>query len=114
MKKIFLFTILLSFAFVANSCSDDDNEKSLYPNCLNTIIEDIMEGEVQSPKPTIDKYIYQEQMVYVINKNYPDYPTLIVDENCETICTMGGFGGQNDCIDWEFAQFIENVWTDPR
>ncbi len=113
MKKIFLITIVLSFAFIANSCSDD-NDKSSYPNCLNTIIEDIMEGEVQNPKSTIDKYVYQGETVYVINKYYPDYPTEIFDKNCEMICSMGGFGSLNNCDNWEQAQFVENIWTDPR
>ncbi len=29
MKKLFLITIVLSFAFIANSCSDDDNSKKI-------------------------------------------------------------------------------------
>lgn len=36
MKKIFLITILLSFAFVVNSCSDDDNSKKIDNSIFGT------------------------------------------------------------------------------
>ncbi len=36
MKKILLITILLSFAFVANGCSDDDNDKKTNNSIIGT------------------------------------------------------------------------------
>ncbi len=37
MKKLFLFTVLLSFAFVTNGCSDnDDNKTKIKPSIIGT------------------------------------------------------------------------------
>lgn len=52
MKKIFLFTILLSFAFVANSCSDDDRPSCGCDSHLNKTVAS-SEGDL---KITVDEY----------------------------------------------------------
>lgn len=97
---------------MANGCSDDDNSV-VYSECLNNTIEEIMQGTPQNPRATIDAYSYQGGEVYVINRYIPDYFIEVVDENCEVICVNGGIAGLM-CDDWEQAQFIRNIWTDPR
>ena len=110
-----LITIL--FLILFTSCNSDDFDINDYPECLRPTIKSIMDKSVQTPKAKIEKWIYNEQEVYVIDaQNFPDGETFVITLNCqETICTLGGFDGpDNDCEDWNTAEFIETIWVDPR
>lgn len=118
MKKLnfaFLFLITLFFS----GCSNDDNNSSL-PECLQEMIEIIVyqEDEPQTPRASIDKYIYNGETVYLFNRNTWDFMSdsvkWVIDEECNSLCHVGSHFEDFNCIDWESAQFIETIWTDPR
>ena len=95
-------------------CHNDD--KKVIPECLMPIIEVIQEQPVQSPKATIERWLYQDQEVYVIDaQHFPDGQAFVITTDCESICALGGIDGPaNDCPNWEDAEFIETIWVDTR
>lgn len=106
--------VIVIFLFLF-SCSNDDNIKEV-PECLRPIIVIIQEKPVQSPKASIEKYLYYGQEVYQVNgQNFPDGQSHVIMLNCEDICVLGGIdGSNNDCPEWQNAEFIETIWVDPR
>ena len=118
MKKLIYLTSLF---LVLIGCNNPEEETN-YPECIQTQIKNFESATnypVSNPRAHIDQYKYKGQFVYLfidpISSNDPDSATSVVNENCETICLLGGIdGNQNDCIDWDKATFIETVWTDPR
>lgn len=112
MKKIFLIITVL---FFTTSCEKDDNEVT-YPSCLQTQIDEFIQNyNVQDPRSNIKKYKYQNQFVYVFYKNnVSDEQFSVIDSDCNTICSFGSIAGNNTCENWENAELIETVWTDPR
>lgn len=116
MKRIYtIFAICCLVVF--NSCNkdDDDNMKNV-PECLRPIVEYTLQRSIQSPKANIQKYLYNNQEVYLINvQNFPDGQSFVYDLECKSICFLGGLDGpDNDCPNWDEAEFIETIWTDPR
>ena len=107
------FPILIVTLFFV-SCSDDDSEP--IPECLIPITEAIMERDVQSPKADIQLYKYNGEQVYQVNgQNFPDGQSHVITLDCNDICVIGGIDGpQNDCPNYENAEFIRIIWTDPR
>ena len=117
-----LFILILSITLFVG-CSNDDNktqEMAIQPRCLQEFINSILEEDVSTPKRTISSYNYDEQVVYAITPNsfVTEPATIVIDSSCNTICLIGGFAGDNGetpgCEDFENAEFIETVWTDPR
>lgn len=112
MKKI-IFAFFTIFLFI--SCHNDDDRKEI-PECVKPIVEAILDMEVQTPKASIEKYMYQGREVYQVNaQNFPDGQSFVYELNCEYICPLGGVDGtDNDCEDYLNAKFIETIWIDPR
>ena len=97
------------------SCKNDDDTVN-YPECIQPIINVIVERGVQSPKASIEKYLYKGEEVFLVNgQNFPDGQSHLITLGCDDICVLGGIdGSDNDCPDWQDAEFIEAVWIDPR
>ena len=112
MKKL---TLIIGIIIFISSCEKNDDEIK-YPSCLQSEVERILESTPQTPRATINLYLYQENNVYIINTSFPDDQSNIYNSNCEIICSVGGIdGNQNDtCMNWENAELIETVWVDPR
>ena len=112
MRKLIIILFWVSFV----SCGGDDFNINDYPECLQPIIKTIMDRPIQNPKTDIKKYLYKGQEVYQVNgQNFPDGQSHVITLNCEDICVLGGIDGElNDCEDWNTAEFIETIWTDPR
>ncbi|WP_303318471.1 hypothetical protein Q4Q34_03950 [Flavivirga abyssicola] len=106
--------LVVVILFCIISCKDDDAIN--YPDCLKPIINVILERRVQSPKANIEKYIYMEEEVFLVNgQNFPDGQSHLITLECNDICVFGGIDGpDNDCPDWQNAEFVRTVWTDPR
>ena len=87
---------------------------------MQDIINSILEEEVSTPRRTISSFDYNQQIVYAITPNsfVTEPATIILDSSCNTICLIGGFAGDNGetagCENFENAEFIETIWTDPR
>lgn len=111
MKKVIVIFVLILF-----SCTKDEENNEI-PDCLKPIIEGILERPVQSPKAKIEKWQqYQNKEVLSIDaQNFPDGQAFIITSDCQGICALGGLDGPaNDCENWDRAEFIEVIWTDPR
>ena len=110
--KSFFFCVLL----ILLSCHKDDKQNKEVPECLKSTTEYILENPVKSPRATIKKYNYEGREVYLIDAhNFPDSWSSVTDLDCEVICSFGGFdGSDNDCPNFEDAEYIETIWTDPR
>jgi hypothetical protein len=106
----------LIIPFLLFSCSNDDEVKQSYPNCLQLEIDRILDSSPQTPIETVELYTYQNENVYVVNTNFPDDQSNIYNSQYQLICTIGGIdGNENDtCIEWENAEYIETLWTDNR
>ena len=116
MKKLNLAFLYLITTFLLG-CSNDDNNS--LPECIQGIIENIVyQDEPQTPRASIDKYIYNGETVYLFNRNtwnsFSDSVKWVINEGCDVSCHVGSHFEDFNCIDWESAQFIETVWTDPR
>lgn len=111
-----ILTFFLTTILLFGCKSDDDNTISAFPNCLKPEIDIILRTPPQSPRASIELYMYQTENVYVVNTNFPDDYTYIYNASCELICTVGGIAGNqnNTCVDWDKASYIETLWTDNR
>ena len=90
MKFRILYILLFLFVF---SCTNND-ENDDYPNCLDTYIDTALNQGPTMPRASIDKYEFNNEEVYLVSiQNYPDGKAIVVDEDCELICEMGGIAG---------------------
>ncbi len=109
MKKLipYIFLFVLGFSCTKNA------EEITYPACFESQLQIIYESPVQSTKSNIKKYSYQNNAVYVLERNIgTDESYAVVDENCNVICEFGVWTS-NTC-DLNDLIFIETVWEDPR
>ena len=119
MKNLIYISFLV---FVVMGCSQNNEDKTAnYPECINTNITAFLKNYPTPPntgtKASVKKYLYKEQKVYVLDfmPGFADGQASVINEKCESICTLGGIGSPlTDCIDWDKATFVEIVWIDPR
>jgi hypothetical protein len=115
MRNVIL--IIGIFLFITSCEKSEDDVK--YPDCLQTYIDIFLENNPspRSPRSTIKKYMYDDNEVFLIDflPNVPDTGASVVSFDCNPICFLGGIdGSQNDCVNWENAQYVETIWTDNR
>lgn len=96
MKILFLSSILSFFLF-SIQC-DKDDPKSEMPGCLKDKIAILAKEDCPSVSRVL-QYQFQGETVYVI---YPkscgaDLTSEIVDQDCKTICYLGGIIGNVTC-----------------
>jgi hypothetical protein len=111
-----LFSLILIVTILIGCSSNDDNEITVEPKCLQTIIENALQFEPTTPRGNVEKYLYQDNEVLLVNvMNFTDGQSAVINSECVAICSLGGIDGDlNDCEDFENAEFIETIWTDPR
>lgn len=112
LKKIVGVGIALLFF----SCNHNNN-KMHYPECIQSYIDNFLENNnKQTPHASIEKYLYKDDYVYVLNfQNFPDGQSSVISSNCEILCSLGGIdGAQNDCEGFNDAKFIGLIWVDKR
>ncbi len=112
-------TTVLSFLilFSLYSCNSDDEKSIEYPVCVQSLIDDyVNSNQPTSPRASVEKYTYNNETVYVCHfQNFPDGQSIVINSNCDGQCVLGGIDGvENDCLNWENAEFIETIWTDNR
>ena len=110
-KSIILFSILL----FSVGCSDKNDPD--IPDCVQTLIDEFVENsDPQTPGASVDTYKYENETVYVLNfQNFPDGQSMLISTRCIQKCVLGGIDGpQNDCENWEEAQYLKTIWIDPR
>ncbi|UTM21795.1 DUF6970 domain-containing protein [Dyadobacter chenhuakuii] len=99
------------------SCSDNDIAQDT-PSCVKKIIEDLKNGEVDNPPAKIYRYQYEGRTVYYIPAKCCDIPSVLLDDNCHSICSPdGGLGGAGNgtCTDFhKKATDQKLIWEDKR
>lgn len=111
MKKIILIIGIFTFLI---GCESDNIEKKDYPSCFQNFINETLSSSAGTPRARIDKYNFENSIVYVFQHDHADPISIVYDKNCEVICDFGGITQENSCNNWDTAEFIENVWTDNR
>jgi len=113
MSKYFIF----AFTLLLLSCSNND-DKDEYPVCIQTTIDNYLKNypEPRQKPATISKYLYKNQEVYIFDpgSGFTDILFSVIDNNCVSICELGGIAGIQTCEDWDNAKFITIVWKDKR
>jgi hypothetical protein len=109
LKLLFIGLLVMSF-----NCEDDD-DNVIFPECLQESIDVGLNQEPTNPRATIDQYKFNGEEVYLINlqNGLEDGMSIVVDENCEEICAIGGIAGLV-CEGFDNAEFLRTVWKDPR
>lgn len=122
MKHLILCAI--ACLFFLSSCFEKEEGVTVVPTennvmeceSVKTLIQDALEKEPSEPRAYIDKYLYKEQYVFVLEEGgevYPDKLYTIINSKCEVVCYSGGIGGFI-CQDFDKAKFIETIWKDNR
>ena len=110
--KVTLFSILLLFS----ACNKENSNK--IPVCIKEMIEGIKSENVWNPPAEIWRYKYNGQTVYYILPRCCDIPSILLDENCNTVCSPdGGITGRGDgsCSDFFDRRSDEKlIWKDKR
>lgn len=122
MKTNFFIPIVVVLVLGCTSDSTINSEiETIEPECLQSIIQGILEKEPTNPRANIKKYLYNDNEVFLIGIKPPegsaDLESAVLDVECELFCLLGGIDGKPsaECADFnETAQFIETTWTDPR
>ncbi|MBO0936812.1 hypothetical protein J2I47_09680 [Fibrella sp. HMF5335] len=81
-------------------------------------IEQMKKNPVGNPPQRVWQYTYKGQVVYYIPPQCCDMPSVLLNANCETICSPdGGFAGSGDgkCADFFQTRTNEKlIWQDDR
>lgn len=112
MKYFFIFSLSVTLLFSV-SCNKDIAEG--IPGCIR---REINRHGKNWETGSVDEYFFQNRLVYAFapdGKIIADGSTEIKDENCNQLCTVGGFGGPqiNQCNGENFFQnavFKRNIW----
>ena len=112
MKKI--TPLVLIFIFVISCTKNNYNEKN-YPSCLESKVQSVLSSPVKNKKTKIDKYSYQNKVVYIFFDNYYDDASYsVIDENCNEVCRTSGGWSTTTCSNLNDLIFVETVWEDQR
>ena len=112
--SLLMITGILTFV---QKCDDDALPQGT-PDCVRDRISEIAREDVWNPPAKIYRYTYNGHKVYFIPQRCCDIPSVLLDENCNSICAPdGGISGRGDggCADFFDARKDEKlVWEDPR
>jgi hypothetical protein len=88
------------------------------PDCVNATIEKIKKEPVWNPRAKVYRYTYNGNKVYFIPPHCCDFPSILLNESCQTICSPDGGlsgGGDGKCTDFFDKRTNEElVWRDER
>lgn len=134
-KKMKNLILILSLCFVLFSFFEKEEEVVVVP------VEEPIEGnvmeceqvikfieEMQSitpplssnpPRASIEKYSFDSKIVYMLmtpNSYFSDILPVVIDSNCNVVCTYSQIEEYNTCDDLNVKEvkFIETVWKDNR
>lgn len=105
-----IYTLALIFIILA--CNSDEDT----PDCIKDKIE-IFKTEACDNSGRVDSYEFEGKTVFAfeVGQCGADFFTYILNERCDTLCTLGGIAGLTKCVNGtEFndntAKFLETVW----
>ena len=98
-----------------SNCESELNE---VPSCVNDKINETKSQKIRNPPGSVWQYMYNGQTVYFIPQYCCDIPSVLLDENCNSICSPdGGLTGNGDgkCPDFFTTRTEEKlIWSDDR
>ena len=108
---------LVFIGLVALECKTDGIPTGT-PACIINLIEQIKSQPVWNPPAQVLRYQYKGKAIYYIPQRCCDIPSLLIDENCQVLCSPDGGisgGGDGKCADF-FALRSEGklIWKDMR
>lgn len=88
------------------------------PVCIQDLITEIKDEPVRNPPASVWQYLYEGKKVYYIPQFCCDFPSILKDSSCITLCSPdGGLTGSGDgrCSNF-FTERKEEVliWKDTR
>ncbi|WP_461067746.1 DUF6970 domain-containing protein [Spirosoma horti] len=104
-------------SLMALGCKNESIPKGT-PECITDLINQIKSQDKWEPPAKVYRYSYKGQVVYFIPQRCCDIPSILLDEQCNTVCSPdGGISGRGDgkCADF-FASRTEEklIWEDSR
>ena len=106
---------IILFLLVFVSCKKSDIADGT-PSC---IYKEIAANKINSHwgVASVEEYLFQNKLVYVFNPgtDIADAPSIIKDDNCNTICNVGGYGIPpvsmcNGDIFYQVATLKRTIW----
>ena len=111
------YSAILLLLLGALACEDKEIEKGT-PDCILKIIQNTKKEPVGNPPAKIFTYTYNGKTVYYLPSRCCDIPSVLLDEQCNTICSPdGGLSGMGDgkCADFFTKRSNEKlIWQDDR
>ncbi len=117
MKKIKLSTIVVVFfslcLFSVQSCNKKNTDTM--PVCMNDKIAEWEKVDCSASGANIEEYYFQNKIVFVFNSYIcgSDFPSTVVDNNCNEIGYLGGYVGNgmiNGVDFYKNAIYIKEMW----
>lgn len=104
-----IYLILFVVSLHAMSCNQNDSNQCIDDRIAN------LGSEICSDGASVKRYTFQGETAYAINVGncVADYHDLVLDEECDTLGLIGGFGGFSEINGEDFyanATLQETVW----
>ena len=111
------YLYMLFLFLISVGCEDNDIAKGT-PDCVKAIIEGLKKEQVRNPPAKIFRYTYNSKTVYYIPPYCCDAFSVLMDENCNKICSPdGGLTGLGDgkCpVSFQTSTNEKLIWADDR
>ncbi|MFN0275287.1 MAG: DUF6970 domain-containing protein [Chitinophagales bacterium] len=83
------------------------------PTCIRNKIN--KEKSSYCNEADVKQYVFNGRDVYVFNIQscFADGGSEVLDQDCNDVCFLGGFGGFTDCEGVNFendAEFVQTIW----
>lgn len=112
MKLILLYPFLL-ILLQTKSCDRQDAGK--LPVCIQTMITEYANRELQNPSGKFYEYDYRGKKVYLFVPPCCDQISKLYDSECNLLCSSGGITGRIDSLCQDFYLNRQNeklIWED--
>ncbi|MFI5135680.1 MAG: DUF6970 domain-containing protein [Chitinophagales bacterium] len=112
MKSLLLAPMLL-LLLDAKSC-EQKNDSQL-PPCIQSMITDYKNRPVKGPSAKFYEYDYRGKKVYLMEPPCCDQISKLYDDQCNLLCSSGGFAGKVDSVCRDFFLNRKNeklIWED--
>lgn len=99
----------------AKSCEQKQSDS--VPSCIQTMITEYANRELQNPSGKYFQYDYRGKKVYLFVPPCCDQISKLYDADCNLLCTSGGFTGRIDSVCQDFYANRQNeklIWEDVR
>lgn len=111
----YLISLATLILLTSSGCKKEDFPEGI-PECIESKIKEIAEGETWNPPAKIYSYQYEGQIVYYFPSKCCDIPSTVYDKDCNALCSPdGGITGKGDgkCPDF-FSKRVDEklIWED--